>query len=120
MQTNVMCSLPRKGKFPDQKLGVLLEISNFPKTLSPGLELHPFSSRPTGINRGFMAGGIWLALLFPGVPSLACPAFRCPGRLLSLSRPLSTPGLFLRRHIFRSFFCMSHFEQLVNRVHVGQ
>ena len=115
MQTNVLCSSPRKRKFPDQKLGVLLEILNFPKTLSPRLELHPFSSPPTGINRGFMAGGFWLALLFPVVPLLACPAFRCPGCLLSLSRPLSTPGLFLRRQIFWSFFCTSHFEQIVNR-----
>ena len=98
MQTNVLCSLPRKRKFPDQKL-----------------ELHPFSSPPTGINCGFMAGGFWLALLFPVVPLLACPAFRCPGRLLSLSRPLSTLGLFLCRQFFWSFFCTSHFEQIVNR-----
>ena len=115
MQTNVLCSLPRKRKFPDQKLGVLLEILNFPKTPSPRLELHPFSRPPTGINRGLMAGGFWLALLFPVVPLLACPAFCCPGCLLSLSRPLFTPGLFLRRQIFRSFFCTSHFEQIVNR-----
>ena len=109
MQTNVLYSLPRKRKFPDQKLGVLLEILNFPKTPSPRLELHPFSRPPTGINHGFMAGGFWLALLFPVVPLLACPAFRCPGRLLSLSRPLSTPGLFLRRQIFRSFFLYEPF-----------
>ena len=115
MQTNVLCSLPRKRKFPDQKLGVLLEILNFPKKPSPKLELHPFSSPPTRINCGFMAGGFWLVLLFPVVPLLACPAFHCPGCLLRLSRPLSTPGLFLCRQIFRSFFCMSHFEQNVNR-----
>ena len=115
MQTNVLCSLPRKRKLPDQKLRVLLEIVDFPKRLSPRLELHPFSRPPTGINRGFMAGGFWLALLLPVVPLLACPAFHCPGRLLNLSRPLSSSGLFLCRHIFRSFFCTSHFEQIVNR-----
>ena len=115
MQTNVTCSLLRKGKFPDQKLGVLLKVLNFPKRPSPRLELHPFSSPPTGIYCGFMAGSCWLALLLPVEPLLGCPAFRLPGRLLSLSRPLSTPGLFPRSQIFRSFFCMSHFEQILNR-----
>ena len=115
MQTNVACSLPRKRKFPDQKLSVLLEVTNLPKRPSPRLKLHSFLSPPTGIYCRLVAGSGWLALLFPAGPLLVCPVLRCPGHLLSLSRPLSTPGLFLRRHIFRSFFCTSHFEQLLNR-----
>ena len=115
MQTNVTCSLPRKRKFPDQKLSVLLEVTNLPKRPSTRLKLHSFPSPPTGIYCCLVAGIGWLAPLFPAGPLLVCPAFRCPGCLLSLRRPLWSPGLFLRRHIFRSFFCTSHFEQLVSR-----
>ena len=115
MQINVTCSLPRKGQFPDQKLGVLLVVTYFPKRPSPRLELHSFPSPPAGIYCCLVAGIGWLAPLFPAGPLLVCPAFRCPGCLLSLRRPLWSPGLFLCRHIFRSFFCTSHFEQLVNR-----
>ena len=115
MQTNVMCSLPRKRKFPDQELSVLLKVMNLPKRPSTRLKLHSFPSPPTGIYCRLVAGSGWLAPLFPAGPLLVCPAFCCPGCLLSLRRPLWFPGLFLCRHIFRSFFGTSHFEQLVNR-----
>ena len=112
MQNNVMCSLPRKGKFPDQKLGVLLEVTDFTKWLAPRLKLHPFPSPPTGVYGCLAAGAVWLALLFPWHPLLACPAFRNPWHLLRLSMPLSTPLLFPCNQIFRSCFCMSHFEKI--------
>ena len=115
MQTNVMCSLPRKGKFSDQKLCVLLEVPDLVKRPAPRLKRHPFPSPPTGVYRGFMAGSCWLALLLPVSPLLACPAFRLPWRLLRLTRRISSPGLFLHRHIFWSFFCTSHVEQILNR-----
>ena len=113
MQTNVMCSLPRKGKFSDQKLCVLLEVPDLAKRPAPRLKRHPFPSPPTGVYRGFMAGSCWLALVLPVSPLLACPAFRLPWRLLRLTRRISSPGLFLRRHIFWS--CTSHVEQILNR-----
>ena len=111
MQTNVMCSLPRKGKFPDQELCVLLEVPDLAKRPAPRLKRHPFPSPPTGVYRGFMAGSCWLALLIPVGPLLACPAFRLPWRLLHRGRRLWTSLLvFLRTKIFRCFFCMSHYE----------
>ena len=115
MQTNVTCSSPRKRQFPDQKLGVLLEVPYLPKRPSPSLKLDAFPSPPAGIYCSLVAGLGWLVLLFPVVPLLACPAFSFPGCLLSLGSPPSTTGLFLCRHIFWSCFHTSHFEQNVNR-----
>ena len=115
MQTNVMCSLPRKGKFPDQKLSVLLEVPYLTKRLAPRLKHHAFPSLPTGVYSCLAAGTVWLPLFFPIIPLLVGPAFGSPWCRLRLTRPLCTPGLFLRRHIFRSFFCMSHVEQVLNR-----
>ena len=115
MQTNVTCSLPRKGKFPDQKLSVLLEVLDLTKRLVPRLKRHVFPSPPTGVYCCLAAGTVWLPLFFPVMPLLVGPAFGTPWRLLRLTRPLSTPRLFLRRQIFRSFFCMSHVEQILNR-----
>ena len=112
MQTNVTCSLPRKGQFPDQKLGVLLVVMYFPKWPSPRLKLHSFPSPPAGIYCRLVAGLGWLALLFPAGPLLVCPAFSFPGCLLSLGSPPSTTGLFLRRQTFWSLLCTSHFEQI--------
>ena len=97
MQTNVTCSLPRKRKFPEQKLSVLLEVMNHPKRPSTRLKLHSFPSRPTGIYCCLVTGIGWLAPLFPAGPLLVCPAFRCPGCLLSLRRPLWSPSLSLPR-----------------------
>ena len=48
MQTNVMCSLLRKGKFPDQKLGVLLEVPISRSTRPPGLNCMPFPVHQLG------------------------------------------------------------------------
>ena len=94
MQTNVMCNLLRKGKFPDQKLGVLLEVPDLAKRPAPRFKLHALPSPPTGIYRGFMAGICWLALLLPVGPLLVCPAFRLPWRLLHRGRLLLTSLLF--------------------------
>ena len=94
MQTNVMCSLPRKEKFPDQKLGVLLEVPDFAKRPSPRLKLHAFPSPPTGVYGCLAAGAVWLAQLFPCRPLLACPTFCIPWCLLRLSRLLLTSLLF--------------------------
>ena len=116
MQTNVTCSLPRKGKFPDQKLSVLLEVPYLTKRPAPRLKHHAFPSPPTGVYSCLAAGTVWLPLFFPVIPLLVGPAFGSPWRLLRLlTRPLSTLGLFLHRHIFQSFFCTSHVEQVLNR-----
>ena len=112
MQTNVTCSLPRKGQFPDQKLGVLLVVMYFPKRPSPRLKLHSFPSPPAGIYCHLVAGLGWLAPLFPAGPLLVCPACSFPGCLLSLGSPPSTTDLFLRRQTFCSLLCTSHFEQI--------
>ena len=112
MQTNVTGSLPRKGKFRDQKLGVLLEVPDFAKRTAPRLELHSLPSPPTGIYCRLIAGSGWLVLFLPVGPLLACPAFCLPWRLLHLSRPLSTPLLFPRNQIFQSCFRTSHFEKI--------
>ena len=105
MQTNVMCSLPRKGKFPDQKLRVLLEVPDLAKRTAPRLKLHALPSPPTGIYRGFMAGSCWLALLLPVGPLLACPAFHLPWRLLHQGRRLWTSLLvFFATKFFVVFF----------------
>ena len=108
MQINVTCSLPRKGQFPDQKLGVLLEVPYLPKRPSPRLKHHAFPSMPTGIYCHLVAGIGWLAPLSPAGPLLVCPAFSLPGCLLG--RPLCTTCLFLCSQIFGSLFCTSHFE----------
>ena len=120
MQTNVTCSLPRKGKFPDQKLSVLLEVPYLVKRPAPRLKHHAFPSPPTGVYSCLAAGTVWLPLFFPVIPLLVGPAFGSPWHLLCLltrclTRPLSTPRLFLCRHIFWSFFCTSHVEQVLNR-----
>ena len=105
MQTNVICSLPRKGKFPDQKLGVLLVVLDSVKRPAPRLKLHAFPSPPTGVYGCLAVGAVWLAQLFPCHPLLACPAFRLPWRLLWLSRLLSTSLLFFfATKFFRVFF----------------
>ena len=117
MQTNVTCSLPRKGKFPDQKLSVLLVVPDLAKRPAPRLKHHAFPSPPTGVYSCLAAGTVWLPLFFPVIPLLVGPAFGTPWclLLLRLTRRISTPGLFLRRHIFWSFFCTSHVEQILNR-----
>ena len=110
MQTNVICSLPRKGKFPDQKLGVLLVVPDFVKRPAPRLKLHPFPSPPTGVYGCLAAGAVWLARLFPCHPLLACPAFCLPWRLLWLSRLLSTSLLFFSSQLnFSEFFLYEPF-----------
>ena len=94
MQTNVMCSLLRKGKFPDQKLGVLLEVPDLTKRPAPRFKLHALPSPPSGIYHGFMAGTCWLALLLPVGPLLVCPAFHLPWHLLHRGRLLWTSLFF--------------------------
>ena len=111
MQTNVTCSLPGKGQFPDQKLGVLLEVPYLPKCPSPSLKLHAFPSRPAGIYCCLVAGSGWLAPLFPAGPLLVCPAFSLPGCLLGLGRPLCTTCLLCNR-TFGSLLCTSHFDKI--------
>ena len=113
MQANVMCSLPRKGKFPDQKLSVLLEVTNLVKRPSPRLELHSLPSQPTGIYCRLIAGIGWLALFLPVDPLLACPAFRLPWHLLSLSRPLPMPLLFPHNQIFGVVFVRAILKKYV-------
>ena len=114
MQTNITCSLPRKGKFPDQQLSVLLEVLDLAQWSTPRLKLHPLTNPPTGVQHSLATWIGWLPLLAPVYPFLLGPAFYLPWCLFFClaTSPFSLFWLcFFYNKIFRSSFRASHFEK---------
>ena len=104
MQTNAMCSLPRKGKFPDQKLRVLLEVPDFTKRLAPRLKLHPFPSPPTGVYGCLQLELSGWRCFFHDTHCWRVQPFASHGACCTGAGPFGCPCFFFTTKFFRVVF----------------